>query len=199
MRMGFTRFNLPYFASLEEIDYIIDGIEFVCRFGWMFLPNYKFDVDLGIWVSRDEKEQQTRVWLGEIDYSTGMMGTKSTTVRKVLPFELTKERLAFKDYLELAKEHLVKTVENYKSAFGKSGVDQLKLIPEEYKERTTINLLEHPASPGYLPGFTRGGGLRYKELIWFLFPSQVLQEMMQLNKTVSYEQLLELSSSKQTD
>lgn len=164
MRMGFTRFNLPYFASLEEIDYIIDGIDFVCRFGWMFLPNYKFDVDLGIWVSRDEKEQQTRVWLGEIDYSTGMMGTKSTTVRKVLPFELTKERLAFKDYLELAKEHLVKTVENYKSAFGKSGVDQLRLIPEEYKE-----------------------------LIWFLFPSQVLQEMMQLNKTVSYEQLLELS------
>jgi len=22
----------------------------------MFLPNYKFDVDLGIWASRDEKE-----------------------------------------------------------------------------------------------------------------------------------------------
>jgi len=56
MRMGFTRFNLPYFASMEEIDYIIDCIEFVANLGWMFLPNYKFDVDLGIWVSRDEKE-----------------------------------------------------------------------------------------------------------------------------------------------
>jgi hypothetical protein len=56
MRMGFTRFNLPFFATAEEVDYIIDSIEFICRFGWMFLPNYKFDVDLGIWASRDEKE-----------------------------------------------------------------------------------------------------------------------------------------------
>jgi hypothetical protein len=26
MRMGFTRFNLPYFATAEEVDYIIDAI-----------------------------------------------------------------------------------------------------------------------------------------------------------------------------
>ena len=57
MRMGFTRFNIPYFLSEAEIDYVISAIEFVCAYGWMFLPNYKFDVDLGIWVSRDEKEQ----------------------------------------------------------------------------------------------------------------------------------------------
>jgi hypothetical protein len=56
MRMGFTRFNLPYFLNDIEIDYVINSIEFVCRFGWMFLPNYKFNVDLGIWVSREEKE-----------------------------------------------------------------------------------------------------------------------------------------------
>ena len=57
MRMGFTRFNIPYFLSEAEIDYVISAIEFVCAYGWMFLPNYKFDVDLGIWVSREEKEQ----------------------------------------------------------------------------------------------------------------------------------------------
>lgn len=57
MRMGFTRFNLPYFFTDNEIDFVINSIEFVCKFGWMFLPNYKFNVDLGIWVSREEKEQ----------------------------------------------------------------------------------------------------------------------------------------------
>ena len=56
MRMGFTRFNLPYFFTDSEVDYIVSAIEFVSTFGWMFLPNYKFDYDLGIWVSRDEKE-----------------------------------------------------------------------------------------------------------------------------------------------
>jgi hypothetical protein len=142
----------------------------------MFLPNYKFDVDLGIWVSRDEKEQQTRLWLGEIDYSTGQMGAKQTSVRKAMPFEVlnqsegSKKRLPLKDYIQMAQEHLVQTVENYKSAFGKSGVDQAKLIPEEYHE-----------------------------LIWFLFPSQVLQEMLQLGKALSFEQLIELSESKLAD
>jgi len=71
MRMGFTRFNIPFFFSEEEIEFTIKAIEFVTRFGWMFLPNYKFDVDLGIWISREEKEQKQRVWLGEIDYSEG--------------------------------------------------------------------------------------------------------------------------------
>jgi len=60
MRMGFTRFNLPYFFNDKEVDFIIDAIEFVCEYGWMFLPNYKFDVDLGIWVCRAEKEQNSR-------------------------------------------------------------------------------------------------------------------------------------------
>ena len=70
---------------------MLSAIEFVCTFGWMFLPNYKFDVDHGIWVHRLEQEQQTRVWLGEIDYSSGQMGTRQIGVRSKLPFETTSE------------------------------------------------------------------------------------------------------------
>lgn len=58
MRMGFTRVNFGYFMDEEDHLYVLEAIEFVCRYGWMFLPNYKFDVDNGVWVSRDEKEQQ---------------------------------------------------------------------------------------------------------------------------------------------
>lgn len=53
IKMGFTRYNLPYFASKEEIDYVVDAIEFVCKYGWMFLPNYKFDFDEDTFVSFD--------------------------------------------------------------------------------------------------------------------------------------------------
>jgi hypothetical protein len=56
MRMGFTRFNLPYFFSDTDIDYVVSALEFICQYGWMFLPNYKYDSDLGIWVSREAKE-----------------------------------------------------------------------------------------------------------------------------------------------
>lgn len=43
MRMGYTRFNLPYFFSDEEINYVVSALEFVCQYGWMLLPSYKFD------------------------------------------------------------------------------------------------------------------------------------------------------------
>lgn len=42
-RMGFTRVNFPFFFTDEEIDYILNAIEFVAQYGWMFLPDYKFD------------------------------------------------------------------------------------------------------------------------------------------------------------
>ena len=54
MRVGYVRFNIPYFFNDDEINYVLDALEFVAKFGWMFLPAYKFDLDLGIWKSRQE-------------------------------------------------------------------------------------------------------------------------------------------------
>jgi selenocysteine lyase/cysteine desulfurase len=38
MKPGFTRFNLSYFASDEEVDYILNALEFIANDGWKFLP-----------------------------------------------------------------------------------------------------------------------------------------------------------------
>jgi selenocysteine lyase/cysteine desulfurase len=38
MKPGFTRFNLSYFASDEEVDYILDALDFIANHGWKFLP-----------------------------------------------------------------------------------------------------------------------------------------------------------------
>lgn len=54
MRVGFVRLNFSYFISDDELNYILDALEFVANFGWMFLPAYKFDIDNGIWVNREE-------------------------------------------------------------------------------------------------------------------------------------------------
>lgn len=37
MKLGFTRFNLSYFISDEEVDYILNAIEFIANDGWKFL------------------------------------------------------------------------------------------------------------------------------------------------------------------
>lgn len=160
LRMGYTRFNFNYFQSDEDIEYVLSAIEFVCKYGWMFLPSYKFDVDLGIWVHRTESEQQTRVWLGEIDYSQGKMGARSIGVRSKMPFETTENVSSLADYFEQAKEHLLQTIETHKLAFGKSFVDQKLLVPEEYQD-----------------------------LIWFLFPSEIVGELLKIKKGASFSSI----------
>lgn len=57
LRVGFTRLNLNFFLTVEEQDYIINAIEFISNYGWMFLPHYQFEPENGYWVNRDEKEQ----------------------------------------------------------------------------------------------------------------------------------------------
>jgi len=172
MRMGFTRFNLNYFMTDEETDYVLDAIEFVCKFGWMFLPAYKFDVDLGIWINRSEQEQQHRLWLGEIDYSQGFMSSLSVAaVRQELPFRQTPaQTVDFSHFISKANEHLVSVVDNYKTAFGKSYVDQMQLIPEELQK-----------------------------LVWWLFPSQVLPELIALKKNITFEVLKNEAESEARD
>ena len=71
MRMGFNRFGIPYWFTDEEIDFVLKAIEFVAQYGWMFLPNYTFDVHKGEWLSRYFKEHKHRIWLGSIDYGNG--------------------------------------------------------------------------------------------------------------------------------
>ena len=46
MKPGFTRFNLSYFASEEEIDYILNALEFVAEEGWKFLSLVNNDFSL---------------------------------------------------------------------------------------------------------------------------------------------------------
>ncbi|XP_071940981.1 uncharacterized protein [Antedon mediterranea] len=56
MKPGFTRFNLPYFASYEVVDYILNAIEDVAKNGWKLLPQYIYDVKSGSWVHRLQGE-----------------------------------------------------------------------------------------------------------------------------------------------
>ena len=56
IRMGYVRMNFAYFFSEEDKEYLLDAIEFICRYGWMLLPHYSFDTDSSVWTNRSEKE-----------------------------------------------------------------------------------------------------------------------------------------------
>ena len=83
-----------------------------------------------------------------------------------MPFEKVEpgKIKSFEEYKELAKQQLVYTVEGYKK-YSKSYVDHLQLVPEQYQG-----------------------------LVWFLFPSQVMPELMALKKgSITFESLKALS------
>ena len=71
-------------------------------------------------------------------------------------------------YMDSAKKALAETVEQYKSIYGKSVVDQTLLMPDEYKD-----------------------------LIWFLFPSEVLPDLLDLKfkSPLSFETLEKFNES----
>jgi hypothetical protein len=37
-RPGFTRLNLSFFSTDDEIEYILNAVQFVATEGWKFLP-----------------------------------------------------------------------------------------------------------------------------------------------------------------
>ncbi|MQL95555.1 hypothetical protein Taro_028214 [Colocasia esculenta] len=49
VKPGFTRVSFAYYTATEEMEYAVDAIEFVARYGHRFLPLYDFDWRSGAW------------------------------------------------------------------------------------------------------------------------------------------------------
>ncbi|KAJ3073902.1 hypothetical protein HDU98_000361 [Podochytrium sp. JEL0797] len=48
-KFGFTRFNLSYTHTQQEVDYILDAVCWVGEYGWKMLPFYEHDLVRGTW------------------------------------------------------------------------------------------------------------------------------------------------------
>jgi hypothetical protein len=59
LKPGWVRLNLHYAFSVEEIDYLLDSIEFIIEHGALFLNDYNFDYLTGEWIPRGGYEEPT--------------------------------------------------------------------------------------------------------------------------------------------
>ena len=41
LKPGFTRLNLPWFASDAEVDFILEAVALTCESAWKTLPQYR--------------------------------------------------------------------------------------------------------------------------------------------------------------
>ena len=132
LRVGFTRLNFNYFITDEEIEYVLDAVEFVAQYGWMFLPMYDISKS-GNW--KHKKQLADKPMIGTIDYSSGEMkfpSSKDETLfgTGVLPFQLDKGVIqSFNFYHEAAKTNLVETLEEYKTMYTEPLECQTNTLP----------------------------------------------------------------------
>lgn len=49
IKPGWVRVNLNYFVSDAVVDHIIDSITFIAQYGYLFLTDYNFNPDTGLW------------------------------------------------------------------------------------------------------------------------------------------------------
>jgi hypothetical protein len=52
IKPGWVRVSFNYFISEATFQYIVDSVDLVARYGWLLLPEYRFDPASGLWRHR---------------------------------------------------------------------------------------------------------------------------------------------------
>lgn len=83
IKPGWVRLNFHYLTTDEEFAFLCDAIEFVARYGQLFLRDYRFDLTSGAWIHRNEDEEIPGVSAGEalafLDASDTGVGNREAT------------------------------------------------------------------------------------------------------------------------
>jgi selenocysteine lyase/cysteine desulfurase len=53
IKPGWVRVSFNYFTAEATFSYIVDAVDLVARYGWLLLPQYRFDPYTGLWRHRD--------------------------------------------------------------------------------------------------------------------------------------------------
>ncbi|XP_055958857.1 uncharacterized protein LOC126829671 isoform X2 [Patella vulgata] len=76
LRPGFTRLNLPFFMTEEELNFVVESVAMVAEHGWKLLPQYIFNPETGEWRQKNFQTFKDRKWLGHISYHDDKMEYK---------------------------------------------------------------------------------------------------------------------------
>ncbi|CAF4346976.1 unnamed protein product [Rotaria sp. Silwood2] len=154
MRPGFTRFNLSYFANDDEIDYILNAIDFIANYGWMFLSLYTYNPDTSIWSLRDISSKNYLSQLHSLRTITYEDGTMQENTQK-------SEKKTFDSNIS---QSLITTNSN-------DPIEQAKSIVENIPEYISNHVDHIPNDPILnVPNI-------YINLIWFVTPIQIIRKI----------------------
>jgi len=130
LKPGWIRINLHYLMTDADVDFIIDAIEFIANYGYLYLQEYSIDIKTGDW------RHNTHICQ---NYSESQFSIKTAfELEKIDVFKKTKINTAFEyeKYLKEAEAYSNKLLKTYSSHFR-------KLPRNKYEELRWFNFISN--------------------------------------------------------
>ncbi|CAF3073810.1 unnamed protein product, partial [Rotaria socialis] len=154
MKPGFTRFNLSYFASDEEVDYILNAVEFIATDGWKFLSLYTYNPKTAVWRARSIASQDS---LSQY-HSLQMISFKNGTM----------EGNPEEQQIKLFNSDTPPLITNISS---NDPIEEARLIANKIPKYVYENIDFRNDPPLNIPD-------EYKDFIWFAIPKDSIRKIV---------------------
>ncbi|CAF4686857.1 unnamed protein product, partial [Rotaria sp. Silwood1] len=154
MKPGFTRFNLSYFASDEEVDYILNALEFIANEGWKFLPLYTYDPATAVWHPRHMLSESHVSHFHNLQ----MITFENDTTEENSPTQ--QNQITQSKFPQLIR-----------ASSSRNPLDQAIAIAHNISKYLYANIDCRNDPPLNIPQ-------EYQDFIWFILPKQVILKML---------------------
>jgi len=123
LRPGFVRLSLSYFASKEEVQYILQAVSTIAEHGWKLLPLYRINFRNGVWMHKSRQSKfPERIWLGDAN----VLGDNSANFDNI---DVSAHPV---DFIAAMKQALIVLMDEIELAKAENLSDQRYVFPAKY-------------------------------------------------------------------
>ncbi|MBN2797502.1 MAG: aminotransferase class V-fold PLP-dependent enzyme [Clostridia bacterium] len=126
LKPGWVRVNFHYAMSLEEVAFIVDAIEFIGKYGYLFIQEYIMNLRNGMWEKKDYHE------VNEFVENFGLKSSLSLLEKDVFDESDLNHHELYREYMEMAHAKALQLEETYtpcEGHFEASELDDLRWYP----------------------------------------------------------------------
>lgn len=128
LKPGWIRINLHYLMTEEDVNFILDAIEFIANYGYLYLQEYSLDIKTGDWRHNTYNCEDTTVT--QFGIKTALELEKKDVFKKIT----IDTSFEYKRYLKEAELHSGKLLNTYSDSFK-------KLTGNKYEELRWFNFI----------------------------------------------------------
>jgi len=123
LKPGWVRVNFHYVMSEREVDYICEALEFIGENGYLFVNEYKMDINSGLWIHKNGDADNKTISNYGVEHSLDFIG------KNIFEEEEVDNLAEYEKYFEVAHKLVDKLRTSYKHSNNKfidDNIDKLR-------------------------------------------------------------------------